>query len=93
MVFDIGDLVWVYLTRDRLPAHAYNKLKSKKIGPVEILERINDNAYHLRLPDGINTSDVFNVKFLSRYVASDSWTNPSYPGSPDAAASTMVAPT
>ena len=80
MIFDIGDLVWVYLTRDRLPAHAYNKLKSMKIGPVEILERINDNAYRLRLPDGINTSDVFNVKFLSRYVTSDSWTNPSSPG-------------
>ena len=68
LVFDVGGLVWVYLTRDKLPAHTYNKLKSKKNGPVEFLERINDNAYRLRLPDLITTSDVFNVKFLSRYV-------------------------
>lgn len=97
LVFDIGDFVWVYLTRDRLPAQAYNKLKSEKIGPVEVLERINDNAYRLRLPDDINTSDVFNVKYLSHYVAeastSDSRSNLSYPGSPDAAASTSNAPT
>lgn len=50
VVFDIGNLVWVYFMRDRLPAHAYNKLKSKRVGPVEVLERINDNAYRLRLP-------------------------------------------
>lgn len=74
-----------------MPANAYNKLKAKKIGPLEILERINDNAYRLRLPPGITTSDVFNVKFLSCYLsaddASDSRANPSHPGSPDAAAS------
>lgn len=51
VVFDIGNLVWVYFMRDRLPAHAYNKLKSKRVGPVEVLERINDNAYRLHLPD------------------------------------------
>lgn len=97
LIFDVGDLVWVYLTRDRLPARAYNKLKSKKIGPVEVLERINDNAYRLRLPADINTSDVFTVKFLSRYVSgantSDSRSNPSYLGSPDAASSSSLAPT
>ncbi|KAG2323170.1 hypothetical protein Bca52824_016383 [Brassica carinata] len=53
LVFEVGDLVWAVLTRDRMPAHAYNKLKSKKISPLEVLERINEmhiaSACHLVL--------------------------------------------
>ena len=74
-----------------MPAHAYNKLKAKKIGPLEVLECINDNAYRLRLPSDITTSDVFNVKYLSRYFPPDqphdSRLNPLHPEGPDAAAS------
>lgn len=90
LVFEVGDLVWVMLTRDRMPAHAYNKLKDKKIGPVQIIERINDNAYRLQLPADMKTSDVFNVKYLSRYFPPDpdSRSNPVQLGGPDAAAST-----
>ncbi|CAA7046444.1 unnamed protein product [Microthlaspi erraticum] len=89
LVFEVGDFVWAVLTRDRMPAHAYNKLKAKKIGPLEVLERINDNAYRLRLPSDVRTSDVFNVKYFSRYhspiTTPDSGTNLSNPGSPDVA--------
>ena len=42
-------------------------MKARKIGPVEILKKINDNAYRLRLPDHIHTTDVFNVKHLIPY--------------------------
>ncbi|KAG7558942.1 Retrotransposon gag domain [Arabidopsis thaliana x Arabidopsis arenosa] len=91
LVFNAGDLVWAVITKDRMPARAYNKLKAKKIGPLEVLERINDNAYRLRLPSDINTSDVFNVRYLSPFVPPevlpDSGSNPSHHGSPDAAAS------
>lgn len=84
LLFDPGDLVWVVLTKDRLPVREYNKLKSRRIGPVEILERINPNAYRLRLPPHLNTSDVFNVKYLSPYHGDndepDSWANPLPPG-------------
>lgn len=45
VVFNEGDLVWVHLTRDRMPSRDYNKLKSKKIGPIKIVARINDNVY------------------------------------------------
>lgn len=90
LVFEVGDRVWAVLTKNRMPARAYNKLKAKKIGPLEVLERINDNAYRLQLPDGINTSDVFNVKYLSRFVPADSLddsrSNLSNPEGPDAAA-------
>ncbi|KAL0788306.1 hypothetical protein Bca101_004552 [Brassica carinata] len=72
-----------------MPAHVYNKLKAKKIGPLTVLERINDNAYRLQLPANINTSDVFNVRYLSRFVPPDadpdSRSNPSNLTGPDAA--------
>ncbi|KAL6526783.1 hypothetical protein OROGR_015873 [Orobanche gracilis] len=47
-------------------------LAARKIGPVEILERINNNAYRLALPNHLRTSDVFNVKHLIPYVADSS---------------------
>ena len=83
VLFAPGDLDWIYLTKERLPLREYNKLKSKKIGPVEILECINPNAYRVQLPSHPRTSNVFNVKHLSRFhgdnVLPDSWANPSSP--------------
>ena len=45
-----------------------------KIGPVEIVEKINSNAYRLKLPSHIRTADVFNVKHLfpfTKYSSDD----------------------
>lgn len=69
--FNVGDLVWAVLTKDRFPAHTYNKLKARKIGPLEVLEKINNNAYRLKLPPHLHTANVFNVKHLFPYVAAD----------------------
>lgn len=89
LLFEPGDLVWVVLTKDCIPAGEYNKLNNHKIGPVEVLARINPNAYRVRLPPHLRTSDVFNVKHLFPYHGDnddpDSWSNPSHPGGPDAA--------
>ncbi|KAE8697013.1 hypothetical protein F3Y22_tig00110634pilonHSYRG00004 [Hibiscus syriacus] len=75
VLFDFGDFVWVVLTRDRFPVGEYNKLKDRKIGPSEVVQKINDNAYRLRLPSHLKTSDVFNVKHLSHcFVGSDDTT-------------------
>jgi len=41
------------------PTSEYNKLNVRKIGPCEVLERINDNAYRLKLPSHIKTPDIF----------------------------------
>lgn len=62
--FEPVDFVWVVLTKDRYPSHQYNKLKVRKVGPIEVVERINPNAYRLKLLSHLNTSDVFNVKHL-----------------------------
>ena len=94
LIFEPGALVWVVLTKERFPAGEYNKLKSRKIGPVEVIERINPNAYRVRLPSHLRTSDVFNVKHLSPYhgdnTGADSWANPSNPAGPDAAQPTVT---
>ena len=72
------------ITKDRLLAREYNKLKARRLGPVEVIERINPNAYRLRLPPHLNTYDVFNVKYLSPYLGDndepDLWANPLPPG-------------
>ncbi|KAE8715853.1 putative Quercetin 3-O-methyltransferase 1 [Hibiscus syriacus] len=75
VLFDVGDFVWAVLTRDRFPVGECNKLKDRKIGPCEVVQKINDNAYRLRLPSHLKTSDVFNVKYLSHcFVDSDDTT-------------------
>ncbi|KAE8668905.1 hypothetical protein F3Y22_tig00112281pilonHSYRG00079 [Hibiscus syriacus] len=75
VLFDVGDFVWAVLTHDRFPIGEYNKLKDRKIGPCEVVQKINDNAYRLRLPSYLKTSDVFNVKHLSHcFVDSDDTT-------------------
>ena len=80
LIFNPGDLVWIVLTKDRFPIHEYNKLKSRKIRPLEVVERINANAYPIKLPPYLQTSDVFNVKFLSPFHGDNedpgSWSNP-----------------
>ncbi|GJV56184.1 putative nucleotidyltransferase, ribonuclease H [Tanacetum coccineum] len=70
--FEVDDFVWAILTKDRFPAHEYSKLAAKKIGPVEIVEKINPNAYRLQLPSHVRTSDMFNEKHLVRFVGDSS---------------------
>ncbi|KAJ0458098.1 hypothetical protein HanIR_Chr15g0781221 [Helianthus annuus] len=87
-----GDFVWAVLTKDRFTVGEYNKLSAKKIGPVEIVDKINPNAYRLKLPSHIRCSDVFNVKHLLPYYGESSDDEPVgnsranfvYPGGNDA---------
>ncbi|CAL2271520.1 unnamed protein product [Prunus armeniaca] len=76
MEFNVGDFVWAILTKDRFPVVEYNKLTARKIGPMEILEKINPNAYRLKLPSHVRMSDVFNVKYLVPFHGSNSDDNP-----------------
>ena len=65
--FEVGNYVCAILTKDHFSVDDYNKLSAKKIGPVEIVEKIKLNAYRLKLPSHIRTTDVFNVKHLIPY--------------------------
>ncbi|KAF8394833.1 hypothetical protein HHK36_018769 [Tetracentron sinense] len=73
------------------PAGEYHKLGARKIGPLEVLAKINPNAYRLKLPSHIRTSDVFNVKHLIPYHGdsfdedtTNSGSNSFHPGENDA---------
>ena len=87
--FEEGDFVWAVLTKDHFPHGEYNKLAAHKIGPVEIVKKINANAYQLKLPSHIKTTDVFNVKHFvpfiddSSKVVANSRVNSRQPGEDD----------
>ncbi len=75
--FQVGDLVMVYMRKERFPAHRWSKLHPRGDGPFQVLERINDNAYKLDLPGEYNISATFNVSDLSLFdVGDDSRSNP-----------------
>lgn len=59
--FEVGYFV---LVKDPFSVGDYKKLSTWKIRLVEIMEKINSNAYHLKFPTNIQTAGVFNVKYL-----------------------------
>lgn len=69
--FNVGDKVWVVLTKDRFPPGTYNKLKAHKIGHLDIIEKINNNDNRLRIPPHMKTANVFNVKHLVPFEGDD----------------------
>ena len=90
--YDVGDYVWAVLTKERFSVGEYNKLASKKVGPLEIIEKINPNAYRLKLPSHIHTADVLNIKHLILFYGDSSDDDPAnsransfHPGGSDAA--------
>ncbi|XP_058006772.1 uncharacterized protein LOC131182140 [Hevea brasiliensis] len=48
-------LVWVHLRKERFATQRKSKLQPRSDEPFEVLERINDNAYKINLPDDDNS--------------------------------------
>ena len=74
--FYVGDFVVAVLTKNRFSTGDYDKLSAKKVGLVEIVEKINPNAYRLKLSSHLRTVDVFNVKHLIPYCGDSSDDDP-----------------
>jgi len=62
--FEHEDLVWIHISNDRFPSKRKSKLMPRANGPFWIIEKVNDNAYKVDLPDDYNVSITFNVKRL-----------------------------
>ena len=50
MMFNVGDLVWLHLRKDRFPNEGKSKLRPRVDGPFKVLERYNNNTYKIDLP-------------------------------------------
>jgi hypothetical protein len=67
MVFKGGDLVWIFLRKERFPGRRRSKLLQQADGPFKILEHIGENAYKTELPEDYGVSATFIVCDLAPY--------------------------
>jgi hypothetical protein len=72
VVFEVDDLVWLQLRKDRFPNLRKSKLMPRADGPFRVLEKINDNAYKLELPADFGlVSPTFNIEDLKPYFGEE----------------------
>ncbi|XP_068503778.1 uncharacterized protein [Phaseolus vulgaris] len=71
VIFDPGDGVWVHMRKEMLTRQRKSKLQSRRDGPFQVLEMINDNAYKIDLSSTYNMSSTFNVSDLSHFIGGD----------------------
>ena len=69
--FEVGDLVWLHLRKDRFPDLRKSKLMPRADGPFKIIKKINDNAYKLELPPDFGVSPTFNIADLKPYLGEE----------------------
>ena len=68
MIFNIGDLLWLHLRKDRFPQERKSKLRPRADGQFTVLARYNNNTYKIDIPrDKYSVSDIFNIKDLSPF--------------------------
>ena len=73
--------------KERFPDLRKSKLMPRAAGPFKILEKINDNAYKLELPQDFGVSPTFNISDLWPYLGEEdkveSWMTPIQEGEDD----------
>jgi len=67
MLFELGDLVWMHLRKDRFPEQRKSKLQPRADGPFKVLRKINDNAYEIDLSSTYGVSTNFIDSDLSPF--------------------------
>ena len=71
MVLEPGDWVWVNMRKKRFPKQRKSKLQPRGDKPLQVLERLNDNAYRIDIPGEYGVSSSFNVANLNPFVTGD----------------------
>ena len=61
LVLEPGDWVWVNMRKKRFPKQRKSKLQPRGDKPLQVLERLNDNAYRIDIPGEYGVSSSFNV--------------------------------
>lgn len=69
--FEEGDLVWLYLRKERFPNKRKTKLDPRGDGPFRVVKRMSPNAYRLDIPGEYGVHPTFNVADLSLFVPED----------------------
>jgi len=70
-LFKQGDMIMVYLMRERIPAETYNNVKPKKYGSFKIVNKISDNSFVVDLSSDMVMSKIFNVADLREYHSTE----------------------
>jgi len=65
--FQLGDLVWIHLRKERFRSKCKSKIMPRSDGPFEILQKVGPNAYKVDSPGEYGVSATFNVADLSPY--------------------------
>jgi hypothetical protein len=69
--FELGNLVWLHLRKERFPDLRKSKLMPRADGPFEVLKKMNENAYKLDLPAGFGVSPIFHIADLKPYLGEE----------------------
>ena len=66
--FQEGNMVMVYLRKERFPTGSYSKLSKRKIGPCRIIKKIRENAYVVDFLKHMGIDSTFNISYLYFYT-------------------------
>ena len=70
LTFELGDLVWLHLRKERFSELRKSKLMPRADGPFKVLQRVNENTYKLGLPVDFGVSPMLALLSLTNYSAS-----------------------